>query len=384
MALGFSRAQFALVGTAAALVFSRVFGLSLVLPDFVVYGRTLTDSDVLVGTAFGAYGLSLALMQFPLGWLSDRIGRRPVLVGGTLLFVAGSAWAAMAPTIGQLLAARLVQGLGAVSSTAMALVGESVPAERRTVAMALVGIPAGMGFFVGMIAGPLLSPLVGVPGLFWITATVGAVAVLPMFWLRIPTPFVDEPAPGRRSTTAPVAALALAGFALNYSLVTVLFFLGAAGRTGWPLLLPMLLVGLVVMGGTSRAVDKRRLTWQPVVVGLAVLAAGAAGAVLTDAPLLWLAGAVFFSAHATLSAVLPSQVSRIAGRSGGRAHGVQNVVAYAGTFVAGPVAGVLAAQAGIAMLLLVGVAALAVGANVVLLRGAAPTARVAATAQPEP
>lgn len=374
MALGFSRAQLALVGTAAALVFSRVFGLSLVLPDFVAHGRTLTGSDVLVGTAFGAYGLTLALMQFPLGRLSDRVGRRPVLVGGTLLFVAGSAWAAVAPTIGQLLAARLVQGLGAVSSTAMALVGESVPAERRTVAMALVGVPAGMGFFVGMIAGPLLSPLIGVPGLFWTTATVGAVAVLPMFWLSIPTPFVDEPAAGR-STTAPVAALALAGFALNYALVTVLFFLGAAGRTGWPLLLPMLLVGLVVMGGTSRAVDKRRLTWQPVAVGLVVLAAGAAGAVLTDAPLLWLGGAVFFSAHATLSAVLPSQVSRIAGRSGGRAHGIQNVVAYAGTFVAGPVAGVLAAQAGLALLLLAVVAGLAVGANVLLLRGSGVTAR---------
>lgn len=364
--LGFTRRQLALVLTAAALVFSRVFGMSLVLPDFVSYGRTLTDSDVLVGTAFGAYGLTLALMQLPMGWLSDHMGRRPVLVAGTALFVAGSAWAALAPSIEQLLAARLLQGMGAISSTAMALVGESVPAERRTVAMAIVGVPAGMGFFFGMMAGPLLSPVIGVAGLFWVTAVVGAAALLPMLWLRIPEPLLAPVAATRRSLTAPVVGLALAGFTMNYALVTVLFFLGAADRTGWALLLPMLIIALMVMGGASRAVDKRGLTWQPIAALLPLLALGAAGAVLTDKPLLWLAGTLFFAAHATLSAVLPSQVSRLAGRSGGTGHGIQNIVSYGGTFVAGVVAGALAATPWIAMMVLAGLAvavATAVGWN---------------------
>ncbi len=353
--MGFTRSELGLVGTAALLVFSRVFGLSLVLPGFREHGATLTGSEVLIGTALGAYGLTLALMQLPMGLLSDRLGRRPVLFMGTVLFVAGSAWAASADSIGVLIAARLMQGLGAVSSTAMAMVGESVPEERRTTAMALVGIPAGLGFFLGMMVGPLLQPVIGMPGLFWLTAAVGAAALLPVLGLRLPSAVDLAPKAGDTSSlTLPVLSLAAGGFTMNYALTSVLFFLP---DNSWQTLLPVLAAALLIMGLVSRLVDRAGLSWQPVAAGVLILAAAAA--LFTQAPggaLLYLGGVAFFGTHATLSAVLPSQVSRIAGRSGGRGHGIQNVVAYVGTFVAGPVAGALAANSGYAFAILAGLA----------------------------
>jgi MFS family permease len=332
------RSEVALVATAAFMVFTRVAGFSIVLPGFRDYGETLTGNATLVGTALGAYGLTFALAQLPMGILSDRIGRKPVLVLGSALFVAGSAWAAVAGTIGQLIAARLMQGLGAIGSTALAAVGETVPESRRTSAMALVGIPAGIGFLVGLIAGSILTPKLGVPGLFWVTAGLGALAVLPVFAIRFLPPTPKEDAAGvRRSLSLPVMALAAAGFATNYALTTVVFFL--------PDVQPMVLastlaIAFVLMAVATQKIDKARLVALPIVLSLAVVAVAAPSYDMAPSMrLLLLAGVAFFTAHSVLSATLPSQVSRLAGRSGGRGHGIQTVVAYTGTFAAGPVAG---------------------------------------------
>ncbi len=359
--MGFTRLEARLVGAAALLVFSRVFGMSVVLPGFRPFADTLTTSATLAGVALGAYGLTLALMQLPMGLASDRWGRRPILILGSLLFVAGSIGAALAPSIGILIAARLVQGLGAVSSAAMAMVGESVPAERRTTAMALVGIPAGAGFMLGMIAGPMLEPAVTFRGLFWIVAAVGLAATVPALGIRPAPPSEDLGHIGR--PTRAIAALSVAGFAGNFALLSVMFFIAEADRS---LLVPMLVVALLVMGGLSRVVDKRQWSWQPAVVGLPLLGLGAAAYVLVPGWLAVLGGTVFFSAHATLSAVLPSQVSRLAGAAGGRGHGVQNIVAYPGSFLGPLTAGAFvdAGMPGGAFVVLgavVVVAALAVG-----------------------
>jgi predicted MFS family arabinose efflux permease len=80
------------------------------------------------------------------------------------------------------------------------------------------------------------------------------------------------------------------------------------------------------------------------------------------------AGIAFFAAHATLSAVIPSQVSKLAGRSGGTGHGFQLVIAYLGTLAGGALAGVFATHLLDAFAVLAVSAALAV---VLLWRGVA-------------
>src|SRR5262245_61812689 len=103
----------------AATVGLRMLGIFLVLPVFTLYGLQFTESRVLVGFAFGAYPLTMAILQIPLGRLSDRIGRRKVLIFGMALFSMGSIlcatphWFPQTLSIWVLILGRLVQGGGA-------------------------------------------------------------------------------------------------------------------------------------------------------------------------------------------------------------------------------------------------------------------------------
>jgi predicted MFS family arabinose efflux permease len=345
--VSFKKSELALVGTAAALVFSRVFGLSLVLPNFRDHFESeFAVAAVLIGLAFGAHGLTMALMQLPMGILSDKVGRKPILLIGSLFFIGGSVLAAFADNIWILVAARLLQGMGAISSVAMAAVGETIPAERRATAMALIGIPAGAGFLFGMGIGPALYPLISMSGLFLVTAGIGALALIPVMLARFGDVLPAEES--SKGLSKPVLALGLAGFTSSYFLTTTLFFLPTSD---WKVLLPMMLVTFIFIGVIGRIVDKKGATWQPISIGLVLLAISAPLFVFAGTPWLYITGGLFFIAHSTLQTTVPGQVSRFAGRSGGRGHGVQNVIAYFGTFVAGPIAGVLTAQSGIAFVI---------------------------------
>lgn len=72
----------------------------MVLPVLTTYGMSLAGaSETLIGIAIGIYGLTQAVFQIPFGLFSDRIGRKPLIVGGLLIFALGSAIAAMTDSI---------------------------------------------------------------------------------------------------------------------------------------------------------------------------------------------------------------------------------------------------------------------------------------------
>ena len=122
-----------------------MLGLFMVLPVLGLYMNDYADaSPLLLGLTLGVYGLTQAMLQIPLGLLSDRIGRRPVIVGGLLMFVAGSIFAANAETMTQLMIGRAMQGMGAIASTLMAMVTDLTCEEKRTNAMASIGASIGL------------------------------------------------------------------------------------------------------------------------------------------------------------------------------------------------------------------------------------------------
>src|SRR5574338_1345370 len=101
----------------------RMLGLFFILPVFAVHAPTLRGGDdlTLVGIAIGGYGLTQGLLQIPFGMASDRWGRKPLIYAGLAVFAAGSFLGIAAGDIWTAIAARVVQGAGAINSVAMAL-----------------------------------------------------------------------------------------------------------------------------------------------------------------------------------------------------------------------------------------------------------------------
>jgi len=178
------------VGVVALIAMIRMFGLFALLPVLSLYAADLKEATpLLIGLAVGAYGLTQAGFQIPLGALSDRIGRLPVIVGGLMIFAAGSVLAGMSDSIYGVIAGRLLQGAGAISATLTALITDATRKEVRTRSMAVFGIGIGLSFMIAMVAGPLIAAKFGVKSLFWTAAVLAVVAALMLRMLpEVPKP----------------------------------------------------------------------------------------------------------------------------------------------------------------------------------------------------
>ena len=155
-----------------------MLGLFMVLPVLALHiDEYRGATPMMLGIILGAYGLAQAILQIPLGMLSDKIGRRPVILGGLALFVLGSVIAANAESAVELVVGRVVQGAGAIASTLMALVSDLTSEENRTKSMAAIGASIGLSFMLAMIIGPLISSTMGLSGIFWVTALLGLIGI---------------------------------------------------------------------------------------------------------------------------------------------------------------------------------------------------------------
>ena len=139
-------------------VFSlRMLGMFMVLPVLTTYGMALNGaSEALIGIAIGIYGLAQGVLQIPFGMASDRWGRKPVLYVGLAIFALGSFLGMFADDIWTGIAARTLQGGGAISSVAMALAADLTREQHRTKVMAMIGSTIGLMFALSVVE--LLEP----------------------------------------------------------------------------------------------------------------------------------------------------------------------------------------------------------------------------------
>jgi predicted MFS family arabinose efflux permease len=354
----------------------RMLGLFLILPVFALYARELDGATpLLIGLAIGAYGLTQALLQIPFGMLSDRIGRKPVIFGGLLLFAVGSVVAALSDGIVGVIVGRVLQGSGAIAAAVMALSADLTREEVRTRAMAAIGMSIGTAFALALVLGPALAHWFGLDGIFWATALLAAGGIL------ILAVVVPDPTNTRIHRDAEPVANQFGGvlrqpelLRLDYGmftlhmLMTSLFLVvpiymieqGLPAGRHWTLYLPVLGLSVAAMIPFIVQAEGRGRA-KPVLLGSVLsLAFALLGLFAWGDSILSIAGflLIFFTAVNLLEAVLPSLVAKVApAEAKGTAMGVFSSSQFAGAFLGGLAGGWVHQQWGQGGVLIFGAAA---------------------------
>ncbi len=353
-----------------ALIFAlRMLGLFLVVPVFVLEASHYQGATpASIGMAMGAYGLTQAVLQLPLGMASDVFGRKRLIALGLLVFAIGSVVAAQATSIDGLLWGRALQGAGAVSAAVTALLADQTRDVVRTKAMALIGASIGLVFSLALIVSPLLAGWIGLSGMFWLVALLALLAIAAVFWLVPPEPVRHGTAvsgslvevlrhPQLLRLNIGVFVLHAVQLAMWMVLPRLLVQAGLVQDHHWYLYLPAVLGSFLVMGGVLFRMERKGRLKQVfmasiVLILLVQLALWLiSGQTSQGQPAsLWLLGLlllVFFSGFNMLEASQPSLVSRQApAHARGMALGVYNTTQSLGLFAGGALGGLLLKQAG--------------------------------------
>ena len=356
-----------------ALVFAfRMLGMFMVLPVLATYGMDLAGATpALIGLAIGAYGLTQAIFQIPFGMISDRIGRRPVIYLGLIVFALGSVLAANSDSIWGVIAGRVLQGAGAISAAVMALLSDLTREQHRTKAMAMIGMTIGLSFAVAMVVGPLLTRAFGLSGLFLAT---GAMALCGIVIVMFMVPRSTGTLQHRESGVAKQALLPtlrhpdllrldLGIFVLHAMLMSSFIALplalvekaGLPKEQHWWVYLTALLISFFAMipfiiYGEKKRKMKRVLLGAVVTLMLTELFFWKFGDSLRA---LVIGTVVFFTAFNLLEASLPSLISKVSPAGGkGTAMGVYSTSQFLGSALGGILGGWLFQHGGLSVVFL--------------------------------
>tara|TARA_B100000965_G_scaffold390476_3_gene397482 strand:- start:118493 stop:119779 length:1287 start_codon:yes stop_codon:yes gene_type:complete len=340
-----------------------MLGLFMVMPVLAVAATQFPDySPMMVGIAIGGYGLTQAALQIPMGMMSDRWGRKPVILLGLTVFALGSIVAAMADTMAWMIAGRVLQGAGAIAGAIMALATDVAREQQRAKVMAIIGIAIGFSFYIAVLIGPVIADSWGIAGIFWVTGVL-ALACLPLVKWAVPN------SPQRVSAeTLPRGDQVWAMFTssqlwrLNVSvmllhmMITLLFVqiplslvsLGVALDSHWSLYLPVLLVSVVLLAcmmRSSRGKAPKRMLISA--IAMLLIAFAMLGSGILNWWLVVTAMVVFFTGFNYLEANLPALVSSIApAGQKGTAMGIYASFQFFGAFLGGVVSGSIATAYG--------------------------------------
>lgn len=337
----------------AAIFALRMLGLFMIMPVFSIYAKTIPGGDnvLLVGIALGAYGVTQSMLYIFYGWVSDKVGRKPVIATGLLIFALGSFVAAAAHDMTWIIVGRVIQGMGAVSSAVIAFIADLTAEEHRTKAMAMVGGSIGVSFAVAIVGAPIVFQWVGMSGLFTLVGIFSILAIGLVLWV-VP----DAPKPVH--VRAPFAEVLhnVELLRLNFGVLvlhatqTALFLVvprileagGLPVASHWKVYLPVMGLSFVMMVPAIIAAEKRGKMKIVLLSAIGLILIGqlllgvAPHTILSVAAILF----VYFLGFNILEASQPSLVSKLApGTRKGAAAGVYNTTQSIGLALGGVVGG---------------------------------------------
>lgn len=337
----------------------RMLGLFMILPVFVLYATHFEGATpVLAGLAVGIYGLGQALFQIPFGMLSDRFGRKRIIVIGLMLFALGSVVAAMSDTIWGVICGRILQGSGAISAAVMALAADLTREEHRTKVMAIIGMSIGLSFAAAMVIGPIINVWIGVPGIFWLTAILALLGIAVVVWM-VPQPMRSrvhrdaEPVAGQFRGVISDPQLVRLNYGI-FSLHAILMatfvavplalrdVAGLPAAQHWELYLPAMVISLAAVFPLIIVAEKFRRMKAVFLGAIFVLCLTQLGLMKLHDNILEIGTllVLFFVSFNLLEAALPSLISKTAPPDAkGTALGVYSSSQFVGAFVGGAMGG---------------------------------------------
>ncbi len=358
----------------AAVYAVRMLGLFMILPVFTLYAENIPNiTPFMIGLTIGIYGLTQALLQIPLGLLSDKMGRKPVIAGGLLLFAIGSVIAALANNIEILILGRAIQGSGAIAAATMALAADLTREEHRAKVMAVIGMTIGVSFGVAMVIGPLISEWAGLSGIFWVTTGLAFSGILLILFV-VPQPpalyshrdagiikgylssALRDPTLIRMNIGVFILHMILSA---NFTVIPLIFrdTLGLVSVEHWKIYLPVLLVSFTLSIPFIIIAEKYHKIKPLFIISISVLIiAQMTMGLMTDTMLMLLLGfLLFFIGFNFLEAVQPSLVAKYSNvNNKGTAMGVFSTAQFLGIFAGGTLGGLVSSYWGIQGVLLFG------------------------------
>lgn len=338
-----------------AIFVCRMLGLFMLIPIFTLYAQDLKAATLpLIGIALGAYGLTQGLLQLPMGYLSDKVGRKPVIIAGLMFFLIGSIIGSLSNSIWLVILARFLQGAGAIGSTLIALLADVTKPTQRAQSMALVGISIGISFILAMILGPIIASSWGLKAVFMFMSLLACLGLGLTTVLPVSSPQKMEKVFTRELVKPALAKLYLSIF-FQHAIFTAIFFIlplliSKKVMPLWHFYLPIIGLSFLLAAPFMRLIDKKSakesLFTQFSVVGIFI-----SMLLLTFSHQslfhLGLTLFLYFLSFNFLEASLPAQVSKVTDpKTKGSAMGFYSSCQFLGIFFGGSLAGLIFAHAG--------------------------------------